>query len=134
MCRALHDIKPGHMSIVKNRVQNLDQAGRRAVASLITQAQESVASESNWKRLSAVASNPIKNEQERKKNSAEKQKEAKIRARGFDSRLGVSEWASILRGQELTYFDLIHPLRLPSSWLQGQILLNQLKMIAESIN
>lgn len=93
--RALHDIKAGHREISKNRVQNLDQAGRRAVASLIYEAEED---------------DP----------------------RGLDSRLGVSEWGSIMRGQERTYHDDIHPLRLPGSWLQGQILMNQLKMIAEA--
>ena len=87
---ALHDVKTGHNLITKNRVQNLDQIGRRAVAKLI--------------------------------------KEGK---KDLDKRLMINEWGSIIRGQEHTYFDFFHPLRNPSSWVYGQVLLNQLKMIAE---
>ena len=42
----------------------------------------------------------------------------------------VDHWGSKILGQERHFFDNIHPLRLPNSYLYGNMLLQQLKMMA----
>ncbi|KDE08076.1 hypothetical protein MVLG_01776 [Microbotryum lychnidis-dioicae p1A1 Lamole] len=133
--RALHHIKEQH-NLPYNRVQAVDQIGRSVVQQLIAEGRAAVAGSQTWTSWIAMLKNSISGtepdiiaSEEIKLGSEEEQKEA-FRM-GYAHRLKIDEWGALMIGQERYFRDNVHPLPLPGSYLYGNMLMQQLKMLVE---
>lgn len=103
-------------------MQAIDQIGRAVVHDLVRSGRAADAGPAAW--LSLISGDASESE-------GETEREEAVR-RGLGSRLEVDRWGSLMLGQECHLVDDAHPKALPGSWLYGQMLITQLKLVVEA--
>lgn len=116
MIGLLHDVE-AQDTIPFNRVHTLNQISLSVVENFIAEGKSALRSEFDqysWLRRFKQA-----------------RAQSVALTEGWGTRLVVDDWGEKLKGNRHHFRDKIHPLPLPGSWLYGQMLIEQLRMMVE---
>lgn len=125
--RALHHPQANHLVPITS-IQALDSISRGVIAQLQAEGRAAATSRAAWERWRDTAGRllslePVVEEEGREWMEAKKM--------DLGRRLRIDEWGSRILGQELRQRDHLHPLPLPSNYLYGNMLFEQLKQAVE---
>ncbi|KAM0751853.1 hypothetical protein T439DRAFT_325043 [Meredithblackwellia eburnea MCA 4105] len=125
--RTLHHIRQ-HEDIPYSRVEALDSIGRSVVQGLVAEGRASSSSSSSAKNWRNAAGDKAGGGGGIKWTELDEDESSLM---GLGDRLRLNDWGALMKGQERHFADNLHPLPLPGSFLWGQMMMNQLKMLSE---